>query len=84
MIDLTGNDNLITKWVYDEPTDSMTVQFRDEDDVLIDSIKIEGSRFQSLLESMQESVRHFDLEREKYRSIFDSSTLETSTEFYET
>lgn len=90
-MDLRGVDNLNTEWVTDEVTGDITMTFKNNvGDVLLGDIVIEGSRVKSLVSMLRNSGPRILLPdvddasgKEEHKSIYDSRTGITKTEFFD-
>jgi hypothetical protein len=86
-MDLTGQDIVKTGWVYDELNDIMTVTFKDDADVVLGDMILEGNKFRSMLDAMSQVGRMLfpstlDLTtRMEHKTNFDILSGEAVTEF---
>jgi len=90
MIDLRGlgTEQLNTIWTYDSVADEVTVTFKNQtEDVTFGAIQIEGRRWRSFLQSMDEVGRFFfpvadnQAGREFHQSLFNRSLSKMTTTF---
>lgn len=86
-MDLQGQSTIVHKWIYNETSDVLTIQFWDITEVtFFGDIVIEGKKFRALLDSVGEVGKIFfpdvDFAQfEKHRTVFKTTTNAAVMEF---
>lgn len=85
-MDLSGNDKLKHSWEIDEITENLIITLKDDSDVVIDTIEIEGDRARSFMAAMSEITRVFfpDVDNDDFiahKTTFNKDDGEGETEF---